>query len=285
MRKTFLKTLVATAVVGATVALSSAFAFAGTVIDSWTANDLTTGTMTQSSLDLGKNFTFSPVVSSGTIKSKVNANSKIFTDGTEFTQRLQLGGRSTLSKNSGVFTFVAPSDGTLTIYAVTGTNDDPRTIELYDADGKDLKTWTSGPIEDATTYDYEPFTYTTIESGKTYQIASTGAAVNYYGMTFTSNDGEDEDPFKTVTNGAVYVTDSDTYVIAGVSKEDVTTANGVTVTIGKTGVDAGTTVYKNVVIGDETITNTQVGADYIVAIKVAGANKDARVESFTVTAK
>jgi hypothetical protein len=90
-----------------------------------------------------------------------------------------------------------------------------------------------------------------------------------------------EDPFKKVENGAVYVTDTDTYVIAGVDSLD---ADSLSVTVGSTkkATETTDTVYTAVQIGDEKITAEQVGKKYLYAIKLAGANKNKAAETFTV---
>jgi hypothetical protein len=160
------------------------------------------------------------------------------------------------------------------------------TLRILDGNGGTDTTILAANAEGGVSTSTTAYAKTTANTSGTIRIvAGSSSRVGVAAIVVTSSD-DDSDPFKTVTNGAVYVTDTDTYVIAGVSKNDVTTANGVTVTIGKTPIEAGSTVYENVVIdSNTTITNTQVGADYIVAIKVTGANKDARVESFTVKAE
>ena len=158
------------------------FEATGIVVDndlSWSADDLELISPLATAPDLGSNFTYSL----NSNKSKVTANSKTFSDGSAFNNRLQVGGKGDLAKNAGVFTFTAPSEGTLTIYVVTGTNTDARVTNCYNSAGAVIGSFTSGPIADPLTYVYDPFVVQIPEAG-TYNIAAPDAAVNFYGMAF-----------------------------------------------------------------------------------------------------
>lgn len=153
--------------------------------NSWSADSLALEDPMTASPDLGDMFSYTPVAG----KSKVTENEKTFSDGVSFANRLQAGGKGT-PNGEGSFTVVAPSAGTLTVYFVTGSNAAARTINFYDSDAVTvLGSATSGPITDATTYVYEPAVFTVPAAG-TYYVAAPDAAVNYYGMTFTSEGGE-----------------------------------------------------------------------------------------------
>ncbi len=154
---------------------------------SWSADDLedSTGLAAAPTLGDGTVFTFSVCADN---KSKVNGNKKTFSDEAAFTKRLQAGATGSLEKNEGVFTVNAPSAGTLTVYFVTGSNSSGRSIKVYNAAGEAIATATSGPIEDAATYVYEPLVAAIPAAGE-YKVVGEDGAINYYGMTFTADAG------------------------------------------------------------------------------------------------
>jgi hypothetical protein len=283
MKKTFLKSMVATAIVGVTVALGSVVAFAA---ESWSADSLEVATLTATSVKLSDNFTFSPLFSKDTAKSSVDENSKTFTDGASFTQRVKVGG--TTKGDSGVFTFTAPTAGTLTIYAVTGSNSAARTVELYNASGTALETWTSGPIASASTYDYEPFTYT-VEAGATYTIGCSAGAVNFYGMSFVSDSDKIADTVaKAASDYYAIDTVKATYIIHAVTADELKYSSLALKTkeVDEDGnavnAAATTEVYKSIEFADGSVLNaSDIGADAIYAVKVTGAAGAAPTASFT----
>jgi hypothetical protein len=280
MRKTFLKTLVATAVVGATVALSSAFAFAATY--TLNANDLTAADITSETKAGTDNFF--TLDASDSKKLTVDSSKKTGpTTGNKYTQRIKTNGAS--SGTDRTISFTLTKKANVTVEGLTGKN----TEERYLGYTKDETFSSDNATTVLTSSTNDILANTVVLEPGTYYFGAWSASFSIYGIVVEEIDDDTATSatgLTKVSNGAVYVTDTDTYVIAGVSKDEVTTANGVTVTIGKTGVEAGSTVYENVVIDENTtITNSQVGADYIVAIKVAGANKNAKVESFTVKAE
>jgi uncharacterized protein YpmB len=262
MKKTFLKTLVATAVVAATVAISSAIAFAA---------------------DYTKTYTF------GTNNASLSTDSKDFFTINAAADSAEQEDYYTLKKNSKI-AFTIPDDATnisIEVNGVAQSSTSPQTIKLINSkssNGAGGATKLPAADSDPATMTWDDSKYVTGAN----TVTCTGAAINYYYITvkYSSESGDkatSELGLTTVTNGAVYVTDTDTYVIAGVSKNDIDKGDVVNVTIGNTVVSAGSIVYQNVAIDDTTtVTNTQVGTDYIVAVKVAGANKDAKVEDFSV---
>lgn len=156
----------------------------GSAVDTqykWSADDLTVENLTADPSLGGEIFSYACV--SG--KSKVTANNKIFADGSSFAQRLQVGAKSVIADNAGVFTIKAPSAGKLYVYAITGSNNDGRTVEFYDANNTLLDSDTSGPIADASTYIYPVFVYDVTAAGD-YKVAATAGAVNFYGMAFVA---------------------------------------------------------------------------------------------------
>ena len=166
---------------------------------SWSADDLALENPLTASPDLGEMFSYTPA----STKSKVTTNDKVFADGATFSNRLQVGGKGTPG-GEGSFTVTAPSAGTLTVYFVTGSNADPRTINFYSSDAATiLASATSGPIADATTYVYEPAVFTVPAAG-TYYVAAPDAAVNFYGMTFAAEGGET--PVETTTEAPTEAT-------------------------------------------------------------------------------
>ena len=166
---------------------------------SWSADDLALENPLTASPDLGEMFSYTPA----STKSKVTTNDKVFSDGATFSNRLQVGGKGTPG-GEGSFTVTAPSAGTLTVYFVTGSNADPRTINFYSSDAATiLASATSGPIVDATTYVYEPAVFTVPAAG-TYYVAAPDAAVNFYGMTFAAEGGET--PVETTTEAPTEAT-------------------------------------------------------------------------------
>lgn len=156
----------------------------GSAVDTqykWSADDLTAENLTADPSLGGEIFSYACV--SG--KSKVTANNKVFADGSSFAQRLQVGSKSVIADNAGVFTIKAPSAGKLYVYAITGSNNDGRTVEFYDANNNLLDSDTSGPIADASTYIYPVFVYDVTAAGD-YKVAATAGAVNFYGMAFVA---------------------------------------------------------------------------------------------------
>lgn len=166
---------------------------------SWSADDLALENPLTASPDLGEMFSYTLA----STKSKVTTNDKVFADGATFSNRLQVGGKGTPG-GEGSFTVTAPSAGTLTVYFVTGSNADPRTINFYSSDAATiLASATSGPIADATTYVYEPAVFPVPAAG-TYYVAAPDAAVNFYGMTFAAEGGET--PVETTTEAPTEAT-------------------------------------------------------------------------------
>lgn len=160
----------------------------GSAVDTqykWSADDLTAENLTADPSLGGEIFSYACV--SG--KSKVTANNKVFADGSSFAQRLQVGAKSVIADNAGVFTIKAPSAGKLYVYAITGSNNDGRTVEFYDANNNLLDSDTSGPIADASTYIYPVFVYDVTAAGD-YKVAATAGAVNFYGMAFVAEGTE-----------------------------------------------------------------------------------------------
>jgi hypothetical protein len=307
MKKTFLKTLVATAIVGATVALSSALAFAGSI--TWNYEDTATVPAEFGFVDADGASTLNATATAGTSR-KGYFTENIFSDGTG-----KIAGHTGYDPNKNVATdlhkanegrdalttkyagFTPTKTGTIKFYIISNNSSDKDdAIRFYHAN-TDEKVAAGhyvigdqiGDVHALKNRDYETAGVDAIElpvtAGNRYVLYGNTSTI-LVRMQFDYDDDDTETSevgLTTVTNGAVYVTDTDTYVIAGVSKDDINNGDVVNVTIGNTVVSAGSTVYQNVDINDTTtVTNTQVGADYIVAVKVAGANKDARVEGFTV---
>jgi hypothetical protein len=282
MRKTFLKTLVATAVVGATVALSSAFAFAATY--TFNANDLTAGDITANTQAGTDNFF--TLKATDTKNSKGDKYAQQFTvdsndktgpvTGTKYTQRVKSNGAGTADYRC--ITFTVDSSATLVLEGTSSSKGNSRNLNVYNSSASDataVGTLTSdGNQLDGTTL--------TIDAG-TYYIYPDNA-FNIYGVVVTTKDDDTATSATGLTklsNGAVYVTDTDTYVIAGVDSLD---ADSLSVTVGSTkkATETTDTVYTAVQIGDEKITAEQVGKKYLYAIKLAGANKNKAAETFTV---
>jgi hypothetical protein len=272
MKKGFFKALVATAVVGATIAVSGVVAMASETLDSWKADDLADANPTGTTdMTLGTQITYTPLLNKGASKSKVTGNNKTFADGATFTKRLQVGGASSFDKG-GYFTITAPSAGTLSVYAVTGSNTDARTVEFYDANQTKLSEGTSGPIDDAATYNYVAFNFT-VESAGTYYVASTGAAVNYCGMTWVANGVVEQG---SADNAAVVFDGTDYYAVGLISKADAEAASSVSINDAKGAVEGTSTdtVYTGV-----SINNTE----YTVADLTGSANSDLYVYGVKVT--
>ncbi len=85
--------------------------------------------------------------------------------------------------------------------------------------------------------------------------------------------------------GAVLETASDTYIIAGVTADDMENSN-LTIGVGdKPSLDTTETVFESVVINGTKYSAADVGSDYayIYAIKLVGANKNEQAKNFTVT--
>jgi hypothetical protein len=269
MRKTFLKTLVATAVVGATVALGSVFTFAATInqIDAsaWTGTYTDKGAVTSS--ELGSYFT-----TTGSVTVRVNSDgpyavelakkgggSVSFTAKEDGTARLWLGSSSG-SNTTGYVVENATTSSNVKAGSVTGTN--------------------STEAKAANTFSFD------IVKGNTYKIYadnSSSSALRIYALTVV--DGALSEGLTSTPCGAVYVSGDDVYAIAGVSADKVASAEKVTLKIGKNNSYSSDTVYTELKDGDVTVKASDFGADYLYAIKLTGAKADSNSATFTVTAK
>ncbi len=273
MRKTFLKTLVATAVVGATVALGSVFAFAGTT--SYTMSDLgsfssntafTIGDGLTASFNQSKteDKTFGDETFTGCVK----LNKKELTEAPDYDKDV---------KDNSIIYDGKKGD---TVSLIVKGNGIPYTIRVTE----DFSTFTDLGSTASSKADLEEMTYTLKADGKAYFFAYNQQNAFVYKISVTTKDEEEQaDGFKKLANGnAVYVAGNDTYLIAAVSSLD---ADSVTIKVGTTqvGTKKTNTVYQNVEINGETINaQEKLGVPYLYAVKLVGANGNAAAESFTV---
>jgi hypothetical protein len=284
MRKTFLKTLVATTIVGATVALSSAFAFAATY--TFDASSLTKGDITADTQAGTDNF-FTLKATDTKSSSDSTKYAQQFTvdgskktgpvTGTGYTKRLKSNGKGTADYRC--ITFTVDSSATLVLEGMSSSADNTRNLNVYNSSASGataVGTLTSdGNQLDGTTLDIDAGTY----------YIYPDSAFNIYGVVVTTKDDDTATSatgLTQVSNGAVYVTDTDTYVIAGVDSIENVDSLSVTVGSKKTATETTDTVYTEVQIGNEKITAEQVGKKYLYAIKLEGANKNKAAETFTV---
>jgi hypothetical protein len=173
------------------------------------------------------------------------------------------------STNNTFLTFEAPSNGVFKIaYKVnTGKTDSVFTNSSTVATGENM-------------YKYGEFDVTKDTS---YDIKVTGGSkirVFYLGFTPDTENG-----LNVITSGqkATYIADSDTYIIAGVTEDEFADNDKLTVSIGNHTEDTDT-VYTALKIDDNTtVTAEDIGAKYLFAIKVLGANGDSIVNNFTRT--
>jgi hypothetical protein len=273
MRKTFLKTLVATAVVGATVALGSVFAFAGTT--SYNMSDLGSfGSNTAFTIGDGLTASFNQskdeekTYGDESFTGCVKLNKKDLTAAPDYSK--------SVSDNSIIYEGKKGD----TVSLIVKGNAIPYTIRVTE----DFSTFTDIASTATNKANLEEMSYTLKADGKAYFFAYNQQNAFVYKITVTTSDDATETSATGLTklsNGAVYVTDADTYVIAGVDSLD---ADEVSVTVGDTkkATEKTSTVYTEVKIGDETITAEQVGKKYLYAIKLEGANKNKKAETFTV---
>ncbi|MDO4300662.1 MAG: pectinesterase family protein, partial [Clostridia bacterium] len=251
----------------------------------WTADDLADANpLTESpALDAGGVFTYTIIDG----KSKVNQNGKIFSDGTEFAKRLQAGGTGKVDTKAGAFTLNAPSAGILTVYAITGTNDVSRTVEVYDASGAPVgEVYRTGGWDTTPTSDQLiPMTVEIPAAGE-YTIVGTGGAINYYGMSFSASGSEDITEESTTEETTTEVTTSnqgdtpageavnfelwlDDEAVDGVVSTGVRTYGGSTLQLNgasSNGEEVQFTIarseYQNIVRAGKTVNAYQAGARY-----------------------
>jgi hypothetical protein len=282
MRKTFLKTLVATAVVGATVALSSAFAFAATY--TFDADDYSSTDSITSAVTVGTDNFF-------TVNASTKKSWAIDDDGAKsvglvggHTRRFKTGG--TIDASGRNIEFTVDKNATVVVECLSGSSGTARPLVLYKGSvSKDVTpdsaTVPGKVLGGKSTY----FVAWTVDAG-TYYVGSGDSGINIYSITV-----ETEDTAKsslTVSNGAVYTIGSDSYIVAAVSEDEASTATALTISLGNDGKELATssTVYKAVNINGQTINASDVGGAYLYAVKINGANtsdKATAVETFVKT--
>jgi hypothetical protein len=268
MRKTFLKTLVATAVVGATVALGSVFTFATTInqIDAsaWTGTYTDKAAVTSS--DLGSYFT-----TTGSVTVRINGSNLPYT--------VELA-----KKGGGSVSFTATENGTASLWlGSSGSSNTTGYIVKNTTTDEDVKT---GSVTGTTTTKADNTFSFDIVAGNTYKIyadSTTSSALRIYALTVV--DGALSEGLTSTPCGAVYVSGDDVYAIAGVSEDKVESAKKVTLNFGKSSSYSSDTVYTELTDGTVTVKASDFGADYLYAIKLTGAKADSNSATFTVTAK
>jgi hypothetical protein len=283
MKKTFLKTLVATAIVGATVALSSALAFAATY--TFDADDYsTTGDIT-STIKVGTDNFFTVNATSSKKWGVDDSGAKSVGLTGAHTRRFKTGG--TIDSAGRNIEFTVDKNATVVVECLSGSSSDARPLILCkDSAGKTNASKTASVpgkvLGGKSTY----FVAWTIEETGTYYIGSGDSGMNIYSITV-----ETEDTAKsslTVSNGAVYTIGSDSYIIAAVSEDEAKDATALTISLGNDGkeIASSDTVYESVVIDGKTINASDVNGDYLYAVKVSGADtsdKATAIETFVKT--
>jgi hypothetical protein len=150
-------------------------------------------------------------------------------------------------------------------------------LEVYDETGETLKV----ESETVTVVDKKsPEAYLVLNSlpEGTYTLKAVASGSSAQLMEINATDAG----LSAVTNGAVYVDGTDTYLVAGISKSKLDKSS---VKIGfgekKTFAESDT-VYTAVAIGDTTVKASDFDADYLFAVKVEDANAIAKLNDFKV---
>lgn len=170
-------------------------ALAGTLLASsaqadtrvFSADDLEIGTHT-STIDSGP----VRILATEDRSVSVDANSKTGSDGSEFNQRLKLGGAGTSDYRSVHFS--TTSEATLTVFALSSSASEDRALELYTGEGAPLGTLPAFGDPGATI----PAATVQIPEAGNYYLASPSSGVNIYAISIAEGAPAERTPWNEV---------------------------------------------------------------------------------------
>lgn len=273
MKKTFFKSIVAAAVVGAAVALSSVAAFAAEY--TFNANDLTTGDIT-STITAGTD-NFFTIKATAETDSKGKLSQQFTVDGnnktgpvtkTAYTQRIKSNGVGTVdyrcitftvnSKASVLVEGMSSKSGETRDLALVNCNDTATILGTFSNDGKAIGS----------------YTFNITEAGS-YCLYPSVNGFNIYGIVVKTDDGSTIASTATQigTTGDYYAVDTAngaTYIIHSVTADEMAyeslSLQAISGTVAPT-----TTVYSSVEFADDSVLKAEdIGAEAIYAVKVTG---------------
>ena len=272
MRKSLLKTVAATAIVGVTMALSSVAAWAKTYelnVGNLTAGDITENT------SVGTDSFFTLLAKDGQKDSKYNQHMTIeekskSCEGITYTKQLKTNGTPDFTNEFRAIRFTVDKPSTVTIVASSGKSGKTRHVQLYSNDGK--------PIENAATAVGD-----SLSSGKisiteqgTYSIASsktdssTGSINIFYIKVETTAESAADITSESAPAGDRYAVDAAaSYIIHTVTSDELAYAS---LAMAPTSGDAiaatkTTSVYSSVKFPDGSVITAPEGS-YLYAVKV-----------------
>ncbi len=176
--------------------------------------------------------------------------------------RFRANGKTTLSNgvpSNRAIMFTTAGAGTLQVVAMAGNSTSTRDYRVYASDGTVIAT-NSVVGSECVQSDL-----ITLPKADTYYIACPSEACNFYSINVVIGSG-----LTTATGGNVFADTVNSYAIATVSAADLA-SDSLDVVIGNF-TDSTETVFEQVVIDGHLITAGELGADYIYAVGVIGAN-------------
>lgn len=284
MRKSLLKSLVATAVVGATMAITSVAAMAATTtFDATTLDSGSTNTTTEAKQQLTAAELPSEAFGvEGTVQKRAKKDSDgNYTPETTSVEIAKKAKKGTIYPNAIT---VKASKGdviTVTISSTGGSN--TTAAAILDASDNALVTDSvTGTLDNG---GGKILKYTATEDG-TYKIVSddTGKGLRVYNITLTTGNDLTQGVVKSGKN-RIIVSNSNAYAVACVKKTtDFDTIENVTVKIGDQTFTTDT-VYKAVSINGTEYSASDFGTNYVYAIEISDIASDAdvaQIMGFTV---
>jgi hypothetical protein len=180
--------------------------------------------------------------------------------------RYKNGGKTTFSNNvptNRAIKFTTSGAGAVQI-ALRGSSGSKRTLNVYNSTGT-----ISGGL---TTTDTDTHILNvTLTGADTYYIASPDNGFGIYSVNVVVGETIDN-----ATNGKVLSDTEDSYIIAGVTADEVANADNSEISISVNNNDAVTsnTVYKGVIIDGQYVSAEELGLNYIYVVKAVGAAFD-----------
>ena len=285
MRKSLLKSVVAVAVVGATMAITSVAAMAATyVFDPTTQTtgdtgyDESTGVGDEEEEKAAPTFE-APFSGEGTVQKR---SGTVKVNGTTYYKSNVTSVE--IKKNKGGAIIVdAPANSVITATISSTGSSNSTSGAITDANGTELiSSDVTGTLD---SHGGVILKYEVTKAGK-YKIVSTNSsrAVRVYQITLETSDDLTEGVFASGKN-KIIVSSGNAYAVACIKKTDAfDTTESVTVTIGDQTFTTDT-VYKAISVNGTEYNASDLGTNYVYAVEITGVQNDAnvaKIKGFTV---